>query len=754
VSPDAVAEQIQLLREALGDDVEAPRYVGTVPDGGYRFLGGVGTLPPEAAGLTRSLFSELGRRRVVQAALLYVAVAWSITEIVSFLIEALPVFPNWSMALVAILFIVGFPVTMFLAWRFDIGPGGIRKTGKATRGDRLTVATALLMLVLTTTGLFYLIYPRVVDQAGDAAQTVSRPTVEGTTIAVMPFVNVSNNPEDSFISEGLPDELRDQLGRISGLRVAARSSSISFRESGADAPTIAQQLGVSKLVEGSVRVQGEELRVTIEIIDGATGFADWNSSYTRHTGDLLDVQQQIAAEVIRQVLPEIEEPLVVAEPPTLNASAHELMLLARYHYQEDQEAATIDMGRMMRVINLYQRAIELDPNSALAYSRLAEAWLYLGVLDEAQGPINKALSIDPNLSEVQNTLGLYRWRRYDEGVGEAHLRAIELNPNNAEALENYAKWFWSQQITDEVEPYFLRARELDPMNLTRYLDLGHFYAISNRRDEALTIIEQVEERFTGPNAYMALARLYELVGDLDVGIAWALKALELDPFDPVKSWQVAELYARIGDFESAHIYESEVSPFDIRYWERRYDDMIQIGEELTFNPPVEIQVWYGLARAHAAVGNFDTARYLLESTSLPENAYVASRRANGMEASVTLADSLHQLGEIERARELAAWLASSFSSLSDTGAGDSWWPNLYEACLLSILDEDSDALETLERVNNSIGLLWYPVLMDAPCFRKYKDNRRYQTVVRNYEERLEMLRERLPDTLAEFQTVD
>jgi TolB-like protein len=710
--------------------------------------------PLEEAQTTPNIFAELGRRRVAQAALLYVAVAWSITEILSFLIEALPVFPDWSMALVAILFVVGFPVTMFLAWRFDIGPGGIRRTGKATRGDRLTVATALLMLVLTTTGLFYLIYPRVVDQAEDTAQTAIRPAVEGTTIAVMPFANVSNDPEDRFISEGLPDELRDQLGRIPGLHVAARSSSISFRESGVDAPTIAQQLGVSKLVEGSVRVQGEELRVTIEIIDGATGFADWNNSYTRNTGDLLAVQQQIASEVIRQVLPEFDETHVVKEPPTLNPSAHELLLLARYLFQEDQEAAVIDMGRMMRVIEIYRRATELDPNSALAYGRLAEAWLYLGALDEAQGAINKALSIDPDLSEVQNTLGLYRWRRYDEGVGEAHLRAIELNPNNAEALENYGKWFWHQSFTDDAEPYFLKALELDPMNLTRYLDIAHFYAMSNYGEETYAIIEQVRERFSGSNAYMALARLYELVGELDVAIGWGLKALELEPDDPVKSWQVAELYARIGDFESAHIYESEISPFDIRYWERRYDEMIQIGEELTFNPPVDIQVWYGLARAHAAIGNYDTARYLLESTNLPDNTYVDARRSNGLEAAMTLADSLHQLGEVEQAQEIAEWLARFWSSLIDTGAGDAWWPNLYRACSLSILGQDSEVLESLERVNNSIPLLWYPVLVDSPCFQKYKDNPGYQAVVRNYEVRLTALRERLPETLANFRGIE
>jgi len=609
-------------------------------------------------------------------------------------------------------------------------PGGVSKW----------LTPVVFLLVAAAITLFWF-------QAVEDPQTAGLPQ---NAVAVLPFVNASDTNENDYLSAGLADELRDQLGRLEGIKVSARASSRVFQSQPTDARDIADRLGVRWLVEGTVWQDNEQMTISVQIIDGATGFVAWNSSYTRSTRHLLEVQQQIAAEVAGHVLPGLDKTEVVADLPTLNASAHELMVLARYHFQEDEEAPTIDMGRMMRVIELYKRAVELDPNSALAYSRLAEAWLYLGVLDEAQGPINKALSIDPDRSEVQNTLGLYRWRRFDEGVGEAHLRAIELNPNNAEAVENYGKWLWHQQITNEVEPYFLQARELDPMNLTRYLDLGHFYAISNRRDDALAIIDQIKERFSGSNASMALARLYELVGDVDVGIAWALEALAVDPDDPAKSWQVAELYARIGDFESAHQYEYKVSPFDIRYWERSYEEMIEIGEERTFDPPVEIQVWYGLARAHAATGDYATAVYILESTGLPDNVYVDSRRANGMEAAVTLADSLNQLDEVERARELAQWLAMKFSSLSDTGAGDAWWPNLYEACLLSILGNDLEALETLERVNNSVGLLWYPVLMDAPCFQKFKDNPRYLSVVRNYEGRLEGLRERLPTTLAQF----
>ncbi len=251
VSPETITQRIKLVRQVLGDDASDPRYIGLVRGEGYRMLVSVEALAPEEGSLTRGLVAELGRRRVLQVALLYAAVAWSITEVVSFLIEALPVFPEWSKALVAIIFIVGFPVAMFLAWRFDVGPGGIRRTEAVSTEGRLTIAIAMLLLISATAGLFYLIYPRVLEQAELTAsqeQAEFRATPSPNAIVVLPFANASENPKDEYISEGLGDELRDQLGRIEGLRVAARSSSVIFRDQQLDALAISDRLSVGKLI--------------------------------------------------------------------------------------------------------------------------------------------------------------------------------------------------------------------------------------------------------------------------------------------------------------------------------------------------------------------------------------------------------------------------------------------------------------------------------------------------------------------------
>ena len=663
VSPETVTQRVKLVRNAIGDDAHAPRYIGLVRGQGYRLLVAVDKMPAER---------EFGRSRMY--------------------------------------------------------------------------APAALLLLVTAAVLLYQIMP---GWFGDSADEVQAGANAGNpmTIAVMPFVNASGDTDDEFLSDGLADELRDQLGRISGLKVAARSSSVMFRDSPTDAVRVAERLGVQKLVEGSVRREAARIRITVQIIDGTSGFQDWTYSYDRTDGNLLALQQEIAEQVVRQVLPEISDSMIGVTRLSMNSSAYELMLLARHYFQQVQAAPVIDLQMLTRAIELYRQATAADPQSALAHSRLAAALLYLGDVEAAEEPLFRALELNDQLSEIHNTLGLFYWIQFEPGSGDEHLRAIELDPNNADALEKYGKWLWHQQITDSVEPYFLRALELDPMSLNRYLDLGHFYGISNNRNAARDIAEQIKARFQDADAMMALARIYELTGDLDEGIGWALRARELQPDDAEKSWLVAELYARIGDFETARQYEDAESAFNLLYWERRYEEMIELGEELVFDQPNQVQIWYGLARAYAATGHYEQAVHVLRRQDIPQIAYVDARRANGLEALVTLADALYEVGDIEEARRHAEWAGSKFASLRDTGSGDSWWPNLYQACTLSILEDKERALEVLQRVDNSTGLLWYPVLVDAPCFRRLSDAPEYQQVVSAYENRLQELRERLPGTL-------
>ncbi|MDX1480836.1 MAG: tetratricopeptide repeat protein [Woeseiaceae bacterium] len=703
-----------------------------------------------------SLLAELGRRRVLQAALIYAAVAWSITEVVAFLLDAIPVFPAWSKSLVAILFVVGFPVAMFLAWRFDIGPGGIERTQAATTQGRLTIASAILLLLAATGGIFYLVYPTLVER--EAARDLGErpPLFEAPapdTIAVLPFDLVGDDPEYAYLSSGLSDELRDRLSRVTGLKVAARSSSVVVKNAGLDARSMAARLGAAKLVEGSLSRQPQGLRVAVEIVDGASGSRDWHRNFTVAEGELLEMQSEIGKQIIDQIAPRLNDAFAETRTATLETSANELMLIARHYYQQVRDNPVVDLELLMKSIDLYRQATQIDPDSALAHSRLGAALLYLGDAEAAEGPIFRAYALDPDSSEVQYTLGLFYWRQHLAGSRQAYKRAIELNPNNVEALMAYGQTLWSQNgDSNSAVPYFRRALELDPMSLTLYLEIGNFYGISGWRDDALATADRIEERFDDPRAFLAIARIHELIGDLDVAIAWANRARLADPDFDDAVWMLAELYTRIGDIEAARYFVPEPG-FASLYFSRSYEAFIDLVEDLVLENPNQVQLWYGLARAYAATGAYDQAVYVLERQGLPDNVLAESRRTNGTEALANYTDALKHSGQADRARELALWLQAHYLSGLNNGMRNSWWSNLYLACTLSILDDDDRALETLENVTRNTGLVWYPVLRDQPCFRKFVDEPRYQAVVDWVENRKAELRERLPDTLARFQSL-
>lgn len=701
VSPETVTQRIKLTRSVLGDDASRPRYIGVVRGEGYRLLADVQALPPAESGPAHLVLRGQGYRSPAD-------------------VEPLPPeATNLTRGIVA----------------------------ELNRRRLLQVA----LLLSATAGLFYLIYPHVLERDEvRGAQQFEQSIAAPNTIAVLPFANASGNPQDLYISEGLSDVLRDRLGSIEGMRVAARSSSVIFREPTIDAIAIAERLGVSRLIEGSMQKEGEQLRISVQVIDGKSGFREWTQTFNRMDSNLLAIQQNIAEEVSRHLLPEQDEALAASEPASLDTSAHELMLLASHYYQQVKEESIVDLETLMKAINLYRQATLSDPNSALAHSRLGAALLYLGDVEAAEEPIFRALAINPDISEVQYTLGLYRWMRYLPGSGEAHERAVELNPYNPDALEAYGKWIWHQMITDQAESYFIRALEIDPMSVNRYADLGSYYGMSGRRDNALGIANQISERFVDSNAYMIVARIFELTGDIDEAIVWALRARQLAPDNAEVSWMVAELYARIDDFEGAYQFENQRA-FNLLYWERRYEELIDFGEELVLEQPGQIQIWYGLAHAYVATGQYEQAVQVLRNQGQPERALSESRRANDAEALITLADAMNELGDTERARELAVWMDEKLDLMIETGGHNAWWPHLYSACTRSILGQDEAALQRLEKMAGAVGMPWYPVLVDAPCFRRFASEPRYLAVVAAIEERKRKLREDLPDTLARLQ---
>ena len=274
-----------------------------------------------------SFFAELRKRKVLQAAAIYGAVAWGVTEVAVTVVEQLYL-PPWIATLAVIFFVVGFPVAMFLSWTFDFTSEGIQRTDIKSKRGTTSIVASMALLLAGTAGLFFLIKPGLQQSGPDSMEAA----VMLNSVAVLPFSNAGGDPGDSYLVTGLSDELRDQLSGVSGLLIAARSSSVAAADRKLDARSMARELRVANWVEGSLRRQGNLVMVSVQLIDSSSGLAIWSETFDRGPQELLNVQQEIVEAVVRRVLP--EAPVAMAEPVTRDPAANDLILQARHLEQQ------------------------------------------------------------------------------------------------------------------------------------------------------------------------------------------------------------------------------------------------------------------------------------------------------------------------------------------------------------------------------------------------------------------------------------
>lgn len=682
----------------------------------------------------KSLFAELRKRKVVQAAAIYGAVAWGLTEVVVTIVEQL-FLPQWVSTMAVIFFVVGFPVAMFLSWTFDLTSEGIRRTDIKSRRGTASIALSMLLLVAGTAGLFLLIRPAMQDVAPE-----SPPEILPNSVAILPFENAGRNVDDEYLSLGLSDALRDQLGRVSDLRIAARSSSMAISELGGDARSSSSKLGVRHLVEGSLRRQGNILRVSVQLIDGTSGLSTWTETFDRGPAELVALQQEIVAAIVSELLPGSGVPLPAS--PTRSATANEALLLGRYYDQKVRDSQQVDVELLLKAIDYYREAVDLDPESALAHSRLAGALLYLGDLDAAEAPIFRALSLDPNLSEVQHTMGLYYFAR---GRPEAYAtleRAVELDPDNADALTDYGFARWIKAKEEGVADLYRLALEIDRHSLSRYAALGEVLGQQGKVGEVLELIPRITERFDGPDAYRLISRLLELTGKIDEAIAWSIRARDADPGNDDHVDWLAELYTDIGDLQTA----TQLSPapsVGLLLKMRRYEELIPLAEEFMIDEPDDVLVRYLLAFAYTAAGDYESAVWILSSTGLPETVMTNPRSGWDWEGFLTLVNATHGLGETDTAQGLASW----FLDKPDHHENVDWLVEAFMSCTLVVLGRETEAIDKLDLIKRSPRLMPAYLLEDSLCFRELADDKRYQEIVDHFEARRTALRTRLPATL-------
>jgi tetratricopeptide (TPR) repeat protein len=281
------------------------------------------------------------------------------------------------------------------------------------------------------------------------------------------------------------------------------------------------------------------------------------------------------------------------------------------------------------------------------------------------------------------------------------------------------------------------------------LDYAEYLGIIEDGAAVREIARDVERRFPDARGYRALARLNEVTGDVDIGIAWALKAYREQPSDDDTRGQLGELYARIGLFDAAAEYDPGPHMYQL-YYEGRYQELIDLAQEEVLDNPADASARYMLAFAYNAEGYFEFARVVLQQAGMPVEAG-AEYGSGGAEAEAlaSYVDALQGLDPDDpRARELALQRLGNDTAVErDTTMAKSWWSNALQACTRAQLGHYAETLDRLDRIKDSQGLAWSPMLRDSPCFKPLVEEARYQELLAHLEERQAILRARLPDTL-------
>jgi TolB-like protein len=490
----------------------------------------------------KELFGELKRRNVYKVGVAYAVVAWLLMQIAS---QIFPFFeiPNWVVRLVVLILIIGFPVALIIAWAFEVTPEGIKRTEAADAAGQRSRGSAWIYVVLVgaalSASLFFI--GRYAGQNAAPRQSEAATVVPGKSIAVLPLINESGDSKDEYFSDGLSEELIAALAQISGLKVIGRSSSFRFKDRTEEPKTIGEKLGVSTLLEGTVRKQGDRVRIVAELINAADGIEVWNRTFDRELKDIFTVQQEIAravAESLRVTLLGSEEKS--AQMATNSVEAHNAYLQGHFY------SVRRNAEDYRKAIDYFDQAIQLDPNYALAYAERSEVWTVIGDLTgqrstafpKARSDAEKAVAIAPSLAEAHAALGWVRafteWK-FAEGLRELQ-RAKELSPANPTANDLLARVIVYTGRMEEAERQARQAVELDPLSAATQFTLGRVLFYAGKLDEANAAgrkLAELQPSASSSHRWQVLVAVQRGDGET------ALREAQLEPDDSIRPFELA-----------------------------------------------------------------------------------------------------------------------------------------------------------------------------------------------------------------------
>jgi TolB-like protein/lipoprotein NlpI len=526
-----------------------------------------------------NFFAELKRRNVYKVAVAYAVVAWLLVQVATQVFPFLEI-PNWVVRLVIAIVVIGFPIALVIAWAFEATPEGIKRTedvdlaAAAKQPKKHTWIYVVVIGAAISIALFFLGR----YSAGNNA-SAARTDLPAKSIAVLPFDNLSRDPDNAFFAEGVQDEILTRLAKVADLKVIARTSTQKFKSAPENLPDIAKQLGVANILEGSVQKVNDQVRVNVQLINALTNAHLWAEIYDRKLSDIFAVQSDIAKTVADTLQAKLtgSEKQMMAAAPTTDTEAYELYHKGRSLWEKRSG------DNIPKAIEFYQQAIARDPNYALAYAGLAKAYVLLPFFAgadrlaadaKAKEAALNALRLDPNLAEAHVALGkvLFFGEIDLAGAMREYKRGIELQPNDATAHH----WFGNDTLAalgrfDEAIAESKRAVELDPLSPVINADLGTTFYYARRYEEsARQLRKTLEIDPTFFYAHFNLGIVLQATGDLPGATAEYEKAKQLSD-DPFMSVNLAQAKAQAGDKDAARRMLSDLDELSkhhevVGYW--------------------------------------------------------------------------------------------------------------------------------------------------------------------------------------------
>jgi TolB-like protein/Tfp pilus assembly protein PilF len=572
-----------------------------------------------------NLFSELRRRNVFKVGTAYLVGAWLMLQFADMLLDNVGA-PAWVWQAIMVVLAIGFFITLFAAWAFELTPEGIKRESEVDRSLSITARTGKKLnnaiVVLLVLAVAYLLFDKFsgpgavstppVDVAGTAAQQNAEPAAEATpvinrqSIAVLPFDNRSPDPADAYFTDGIHDDLLTNLSRVSALKVISRTSVTQYKGTEKTIPQIAQELGVAHVMEGAVQRAGNQVRINVQLIDAQTDEHLWAEIFDREltAENLFAIQSEISqaiADALQATLT-TEEQEQLNRVPTQNLLAYESFLKGK-QLEGAREAKALEQA-----LAEFRKAVDLDPEFALAWVGLADSTFLstrygtfprMQSIELADTYIQRALALDDRLGEAYASMAQVYWFREENAKAEeAQMRAMELSPNYATSYHWYSNALkaFPLRIDDAIE-YALKAVELDPNSPVIRTNLAHVYqnkGLYSMAERAFLDVIQMYPDFA--QAYNSLAGLYAYsMGRFPDGIDYLGKAIEMAPDNIFQLSSLADFLLELGDVNAANAVRDRMAELDSNHLVLGYQD-VQINRYLDKHSAVRENIEWSLPR--------------------------------------------------------------------------------------------------------------------------------------------------------------